>query len=72
MCHSSAGCRPDDVVVELPACGDGRRDLGVDRTAHAIDSSELHPERREHLADVIVELARELLALFFLRGHELL
>ena len=42
------------------------------RRAQAIDASELHAQRREHLADVIVQLARQVLSFFLLRRDELL
>ena len=40
--------------------------------ARALDSAELHPQRGEHLRDVIVQLARQVLALFLLRRDQLL
>ena len=50
---------------------DGAGDSRVARRAQAIDAAELHAERRQHLPDVVVELARQVLALFLLRRHEL-
>ena len=39
--------------------------------AQAVDAAELHAQRGEHLPDVVVELARQVLAFLFLGGHEL-
>ena len=51
---------------------DGAGYAAITRRPQAIDASELHAKRGEHLADVVVQLAREVLPLLFLRGHELL
>ena len=61
---SSTSCRHS-----ATAARDARCPLA---TAQPIDAPELHPQGRQHLADVIVQLARQLLALFFLRRDELL
>ena len=45
---------------------------GVAGRPDAIDAAQLHAQRRQHLADVIVQLARQLASLFLLRGDELL
>ena len=55
--HSATACRQTRIRRSAPS---------------AIDAPELHAQRRQHLADVIVQLARELAALFFLRRHQLL
>ena len=59
----STSCRHSATVV-------AERD--VRGLADAFDAPELHPQRRQHLADVIVQLARQLAALFLLRRHQLL
>ena len=38
----------------------------------AVDAAELHAQRGQHLPDVVVQLARQVLAFLFLRRHELL
>ncbi len=58
----------EHVVDELLAFGDGRRQPGG-RSLHA---PELHAQPGEHLRDVIVQLARQILPLLFLRIHQLL
>ena len=58
------------LVDELLAFGDRRRRR--DRPRRALDASQLHPQAGEHLRDVVVQLAREVLALFFLRADQLL
>ena len=56
----------------MPALGDGGRLPRVGRRPQTIDPPELEPQCRQHLADVIVQLARQLAPLVFLRRHELL
>ena len=64
--------RPHDVVDQLTAFRDRGRDLGGDRAAHPIDAAQLHSQRGQHLADMVVQLPREVLPLLLLHRDELL
>ena len=56
-------------VDQPPALRDGRTGADAGR-AGALDAPQLHAQRREHLANVIVQLARQALSLLLLRVHE--
>ena len=60
------------LIDELTALGHGRREPRITGHAKAVDASQLHAQRRQHLTHVIVQFAGELAALFFLRRHQLL
>ena len=70
--HCQVADRSKDRVEQPGSFADCLRE-GTFRTfARAVGFSELHSQRGEHLPDVIVQLASQLLALFFLSRDELL
>ena len=64
--------KPNHGVDEVPPLGDGPRHRRIAGVAKPVDGPELHAERGQHLADVVVQLAREFRAFLLLRGDKLL
>ena len=63
---------PNHGVDELTAFAHGVADRRLARRTHAIDASQLEPQRGQRLSDLIVQFAREVLPLLLLCGDDLL
>src|SRR6476620_7433206 len=48
--------RPAHLIHECPAFGDGRAQRCVTHGSHSFDAAQLHPQRRQNLCDMVVQL----------------
>ena len=48
--------RPAHLIDESPAFGDGRAQRCITHGSHSFDAAQLHPQRRQHLSDMVVQL----------------
>ena len=64
--------RPEHLIDQPAALGDRGSDVPVAAEPRPFDAAKLHPQRREHLGHVVMQLAREVPPLLLLRRHQLL
>ena len=69
--HCQIADEPHHPIDECLALGDRCRECGAAQRMGPFGPANLHSKRCEHLAELVVQLAGQILALFLLSSHEL-